>query len=391
MALLKRNRVVDPDAPGVRGPARIARQSSDFAGVRAGDVVVIDLPDLEVQDAEVLVAREVAAVVNVAPSSTGRYPNLGPQVLTSAGIHLVDDVGEGLFARLRSGEQVRVEGSAVFRGEELLATGIEMTGERISEGLTQASTELSNRLDSVTANASDQLRRERAMLFEGARIPRLQQSGRGRAAVIVADTFDVEDDLKGMRRFIRDNDPLLIGVGKGGDVIAGLGLVPHVVIGTDEQLTNSSIDKAREAVVVSPAGRLDHPERFEQHGTNAMVFAASGASEDLAILLADHNDADVIVLAGAPPTLVALLERDTADVGSAFVARLKAGTKVVDAKAVRFFAVQRLTWLVPFLLLLAGVVAVIAAVLTTPAGQVWWTDLRDLVGSGISWIEGLFS
>lgn len=391
MALLKRKRADAVDAPGVVGPARLARETTDFTAVRAGDVVVIDIADLEAQDAQTLAAREVAAVVNASPSSTGRYPNLGPQVLVNAGIALVDDVGDGIFARLRSGERLRVDGAAVYRGDELVATGVEMTGERISAGLTQASTELSNRLDSVTANASDQLRRERAMLFEGARIPRLVQSVRDRAAIIVADAFDVEADLKGLRRFIRDNDPLLIAVGKGGDRLVDMGLVPHVLIGTDEELPTGAIAKAREVVVVSPSGRIARPERFEQHGTPATVFAATGASQDLAILLADHNDASVIVLAGAPPTLLALLERDTADVGSAFVARLKAGTKVVDAKAVRFFAVQRLSWLVPVLLLLAGVVAVVAAIATTPAGMSWWDDLRDLVGDGVSWIEGLFS
>lgn len=391
MALLKRKRAVDSDAPGVQGPARLARDPEDFTGVRAGDVVIIDLPDLDAQDAETLIDHEVVGVVNAARSSTGRYPNLGPQVLETAGVMLVDDVGEGIFARLRSGEQIRVHDGAVHRGEELIASGVEMTGERISAGLTQASTELSNKLDSVTANASDQLRRERALVFEGERVPMLSKRLRGRAAVVVTDAFDVESDLKGIRRFIRDNDPLLIGVGSGGDVIVKLGLVPHVLVGTDAELTNSSIAKAEEVMVVSASGRIDRPERFEQHGTTATVFTANIASEDLAILLADHNDAAVIMLAGTPPTLVESLERDTADVGGAFVARLKAGTKIVDAKAVRFFAVQRLTWLIPLLLLLAGVVAVIAAVLTTPVGQSWWSDLSDVVGDFFSWIGGFFS
>jgi len=391
MALLKRNRAVDSDVPGVQGPARLAREPADFSGVRAGDIVIIDLPDMEAQDAETLIDHEVAAVVNAASSSTGRYPNLGPQVLATAGVALVDDVGEGIFSRLRSGEQLRVHDAAVYRGEELIASGVEMTGERISADLTQASTELSNRLDSVTANASDQLRRERALVFEGERVPMLSHRLRGRAAVVVSDAFDVEADLKGIRRFIRDNDPLLIGVGSGGDVIVKLGLKPHVLVGADAELTNTSIAKADEVMVVSPSGRIERPERFEQHGTTATVFTANSGSEDLAILLADHNGAEVIVLAGAPPTLIEALGRDTAEVGGAFVARLKAGTKLVDAKAVRFFAVQRLTWMIPLVLLLAGVIAVTAAVLTTPVGQVWWSDLRELFGDFFSWIGGSFS
>ena len=66
---------------------------------RPGDIAVIDHQDLDGPSAQLLVDAGVAAVVNASPSISGRYPNLGPHVLVSAGIPLLDEVG----AEVRAG------------------------------------------------------------------------------------------------------------------------------------------------------------------------------------------------------------------------------------------------------------------------------------------------
>ena len=38
-------------------------------------------------------AADVVAVVNASPSISGRFPNLGPELLAASGITLIDDVG----------------------------------------------------------------------------------------------------------------------------------------------------------------------------------------------------------------------------------------------------------------------------------------------------------
>ena len=96
--------------------------------------------------AEALVACRVAAVINVAPSISGRYPNLGPEILVGAGVPLLDipappesrDPGDpaqrasadrsdadnvNIFAAVREGESLRVDNNAVYRDDQLLLTG----------------------------------------------------------------------------------------------------------------------------------------------------------------------------------------------------------------------------------------------------------------------------
>ena len=71
---------------------------------------MIDHADLDRIAAEDLVASGVRAVVNVAPSSTGRYPNPGPLILARAGVRLVDVPGAPLFEQLKDGDEIAISG-----------------------------------------------------------------------------------------------------------------------------------------------------------------------------------------------------------------------------------------------------------------------------------------
>src|ERR671929_322947 len=122
LPVLRRTRSAEPGV--ITGAARLDRRTKRLVGrLRPGDIAVIDHVDLDRVAADSLVAVGVAAVLNVKPSVSGRYPNLGPEVLIQAGIPLVDDLGEELFDRLREGDLVRVEGEAVFLGSEKIASG----------------------------------------------------------------------------------------------------------------------------------------------------------------------------------------------------------------------------------------------------------------------------
>src|SRR5258708_6731770 len=95
--------------PGVTGPARVDRRTKNLTKrLRPGDIAVIDHVDIDRVAADAMVACRPAAVVNAAPSITGRYPNLGPGILVDAGIPLVDDAGPDLVSAIVEGGPVRV-------------------------------------------------------------------------------------------------------------------------------------------------------------------------------------------------------------------------------------------------------------------------------------------
>ncbi|HEX2291152.1 MAG TPA: thiamine pyrophosphokinase, partial [Pseudonocardiaceae bacterium] len=74
------------ELPGVSGLAKVDRRADALVRrVGPGDIAVLDQVDLDRRTADALVAAGVAGVVNAAPSISGRFPNLGPEILVAAG------------------------------------------------------------------------------------------------------------------------------------------------------------------------------------------------------------------------------------------------------------------------------------------------------------------
>ncbi len=78
--------------------------------------MVIDALDLDRITADALVEADIAAVVNASPSISGRYPNLGPEVLVNNGVTLIDETGPEVFKRVKDGARVRLYDGGVYAG-----------------------------------------------------------------------------------------------------------------------------------------------------------------------------------------------------------------------------------------------------------------------------------
>lgn len=104
-ALLSRN----TSRPGLIGIARVDRNIDRLLRrVCPGDIVVLDVLDLDRITADALVEAEIAAVVNASSSVSGRYPNLGPEVLVTNGVTLIDETGPEIFKKVKDGAKVRL-------------------------------------------------------------------------------------------------------------------------------------------------------------------------------------------------------------------------------------------------------------------------------------------
>ena len=218
MKILSRTKSPTGDGNGVAGVARVERDNAQLSRkLRPGDIAFIDHIDLDRTHAEALVDRGVRAVVNASPSTSGRYPNLGPQILAHAGISIVDNVGPRIWDSIKSGDRVRLEDGKVYRNDSLVATGTDLDDSRISGQLSSAQSGLSTQLESLAANSAEHLRREHGMLLEGAGVPRLRTRLRNRPVVVVSKTYYYATDLAGLKDYINDHDVVLIGAGSGAD------------------------------------------------------------------------------------------------------------------------------------------------------------------------------
>lgn len=356
-----------------------------------GDIAVIDHVDIDRASAEALVARRVAAVVNASESISGRYPNLGPEIIAAAGIPLIDSVGADVFAAIDDGDTVRVEDGTIYRGATVVGQGEVFDATRILQLMEEARTGLSSQLDAFTANAIEFLRRERALLIDGVGVPDIDLPVEGRHVLIVIRGYDYREDLAALRRYIRQCRPILCGVDGGADALVEAGYTPDLIVGDMGAVSDSTLGCGAELVVHAfrdtgaPA-----MERLERLGLDGVVFSASGTSEDAAMLLADSKGAALIVAAGSHATLVEFLDKGRSGMASTFLTRLRVGPKLIDAKGVsQLYRSTVRVWQL-LLLLVTGLLALVVAIASTPSGRAWLSVSDSRWNDFVYWFQGLF-
>ncbi len=378
-----------PTLPGVHGPARIHRRTASLLGrLRVGDIAVIDHLDMDRDTAQALVDAGVVAVVNAGPLISGRYPNLGPERLVEAGVLVVDNAGTEVFDRLKDGSEIRIDGGVVYAGDDLVSPARELTADVVRAEMGKARSGLAAQLESFTHNSTEFLRREQDLLLHGHGVPQTSTEMAGRPVVVVVRSHGWEDELRGIKPFVREQRPVLIGVDRGADALADAGHRPDVVVvtGDSDDLPSASVlRKARDVVVLVERGAArGATEQLERMGIRPLRFETTATTEDAALLLASAREASLIVGVGMHATLDEFLDRRRAGLASTFLTRLKLGPDLVDAAALPrlYDGAVRPRHLLGALV--AGTLAVAAAISVTPVGQEWVEDVRPTVSSSTS-------
>jgi len=390
---LRRGRSQDV-GPGVAGTARLDRRTKNLTKrLRPGDIAVIDHVDIDRVSADALVGCKVAAVVNASPSISGRYPNLGPEILLAAGIPLLDDVGREVFSRLKEGAPVRLDGAQLLAEDgTVLAEGIAQDDTTVAAAMAEAKAGLSVQLEAFAANTMEYMKRERALLLDGVGVPDVVTQIDGRHVLVVVRGYDYKEDLQALRPYIRDYRPVLIGVDGGADALVEAGYSPDMIVGDMDSVSDDVLKCGAEVVVHAYAdGRAPGLARVQDLGVEAITFPASATSEDIAMLLADEKGARLIVAVGTHATLVEFLDKGRGGMASTFLTRLRLGGKLVDAKGVSRLYRSRISSAALVVLVLAAFVAIGSAIAVSAVGQVYLDLLLDQWNSFVFWLENLLS
>ena len=391
LASLRRSRRAD-GLPGVSGVARLDRRTKDLTKrLRPGDIAIIDHVDVDRVSADALVTCRVAAVVNAAPSTSGRYPNLGPEILLAAGIPLLDNVGLDVFSAVREGDVVRVDGDTAYVGDKVVGKGTPQDAESIDAAMAEARAGLHTQLEAFAANTMEYLLKERGLLLDGVGVPDVRTDFTGRHALVVVRGYDYREDLAVLRPYIREYRPILIGVDGGADALLEAGYRPDVIVGDMDSVSDATLRCGAEVVVHAYAdGRAPGLQRVQDLGVAAVVFPAAGTSEDVALLLADEKGATLIVAVGTHATLVEFLDKGRQGMASTFLTRLRVGGKLVDAKGVsRLYRKRISNW--SLVLLFASTLATMAAaVAVSSVGRAYTLLLDDQWHSFLFWLTSLF-
>lgn len=382
-------------AARTEGVARLGKRTKDLTKrLRPGEIAIIDHEDIDRVAAEALVEREPAAVLNVAASTSGRYPNAGPRILVDAGIVLVDSLGDEVFEGIRDGERITVEDGRVLLGDEVVAEGAPQDDASVTASLEASREGLSEQLELFAENTMEYMLRERDLLLDGIGAPEVSTRMDGRPVLIVVRGYHYKEDLATLKPFLRENRPVIIGVDGGADAVIEAGFRPDMIIGDMDSVSDRALRSGSELVVHAYRdGRAPGMERLAELGLaeGAVAFPASGTSEDIAMLLADEKGASVIVAVGTHGTLEEFLDKGRAGMSSTFLTRLRIGSKLVDAKGVSRLYRQRISTFQLVLLALAGLAALAVALWATPGGQALVQILFARLDGCLSWFTTLFT
>src|SRR5919201_130259 len=275
----------------IRGTARLGRRTKDLVKrLGPGDIAVIDHRNLDRIAAEELIA---------------------------------------------SGDRLELEGGRIHSNGELIAEGRLLREEELAREHEEQRARIDRALHDFTENTLAHLREESGLLSGAIDLPETRTRFRDRHVLIVVRGTDHVRDLRALRAYIEDVNPILVGVDGGAGPIVREGLRPDVVLGDMDSAGEAALRSGAELIVHAyPDGDAPGAERLRRLALPHTVVPSAGTSQDVAMLLAYEKGASLIVSVGAHFNLVEFLERSRGGMSSTFLTRLRIGETLVDAKGV---------------------------------------------------------
>ena len=368
------------ELPGLHGALRDCTPGGNgMKKFRAGDIAVINAANISRQEAQALIDVEPAAVVNVAEFSTGTIPNYGPHMLLDAQVLLVENVGDEFVAGFRDGKKARITPDGeIFVGETLLGQGSQVERAKAEKDFAEARRNLVDHMEAYFGNSIEFIHSEGPLLIDGLGIPEAGSEMNGRKVLVVSPSDEHRGKIKALRNFIREYQPVLVGVDAAADSLLELGYTPDIIVGNPLHIATETLRSgARVILPADPDGTADGLERIQDLGIGAMTFpAATESATDLALLLADYHEAELIVQVGDSLDLDDIFAAESNATPAAMLTRLKAGHRLVDSSAIiNLYTVKSsgsLTWLWAILGILVALAAIVLIV--GLGGQGTFTD-----------------
>ena len=370
----------------IAGRVRCGRRTKDLVKkLAAGEIAVIDHADLDRIASEDLAGSGVAAVLNNRASSTDRYPNVGPLLLSSAGVPLIDFAEADLFGLLSDGDRIEIDGGRLIRDGEELAVGLRLSEHEMRERLAAQRERIDRALGEFATNTIEHVREESELLTGDIDFPPVRTRFRDRHTLIVVRGPDYRQDLSTLGSYIRDVRPVIVAVDGGADAVIEAGFKPDVILGDMDSATDSALASGAELIVHAYRdGGAPGRERLQRLGLEHVLIPAAGTSQDVAMLLAHERGARLIVTVGAHFNLLEFLDKNRAGMSSTFLTRLRVGETLVDAKGVSRLYRPGLGVSGAAMFLAAFVVLLVIVVVASPAldnvTELLWLKIQDVLG-----------
>lgn len=296
-------------------------------------LIVIQHDDLDEMAASGILEAKVKAVINAGKTMSGKYPAKGPLLLLQAGVPIFE-INETDFSSFQDGMEITVSEHRIYT-EEMSVPCERFTDDKWAERHEQALLNLEDELDQFVDNTLAYAAKEKHFFIRAMHSPPLQTEIAGKHVVVVVRGSNYKNDLRTIRDYILEYRPVLIGVDGGADALMENGYTPDLIIGDMDSISDQAICCGAELVVHAyPDHRAPGMARIQQLGLQALTLPAPGTSEDVAMLLAYEEKAQLIVTIGTHTHMIDFLEKGRKGMASTMLVRMKVGARLVDAKGV---------------------------------------------------------
>ncbi|WP_256019699.1 putative cytokinetic ring protein SteA [Corynebacterium sp. CCUG 65737] len=312
-------------------------QGKGLRKLSEGDIAIVDAPDMSRREAQLLVEKRPAAVVNIAPFSSGNIPNYGPQLLLDADIRLLEGAGAATREAFRDGKKATLTADGeIIVGKKVIAQAEPLDQAAVESSFDNSQRELVDHMEAYFGNTTEFIHTESPLLVDGVGVPELGDVMDGKKVLVVSPTLDTREKISNLRHFIREFQPVVIGVGAASDTLLDLGYSCDFIVGDPADISSDNLrGDARVILPADPDGHAAGLERIQDLGVGAVTFpAATDSPTDLAILLAVYHNAEIIVTAGDSVDLDRIFAGADHAAPPAMLARLKAGDRIVDSQVI---------------------------------------------------------
>ncbi|MBS4536221.1 hypothetical protein GOQ29_11395 [Clostridium sp. D2Q-14] len=274
-----------------------------------------------------LIECGILAVINTSKSCTGSYPNRGPRILHEYNIPLYD-IDDKFFSIINTNDKCKIVHNQLYINDVYLC---EMTQVNDNINLDLFIETIRN----FMKNTWNYMDKEIDILLSNISIPYLNTEIINKDVLLVSRGHDYKKDLYSLSNYIKENNPIIIGIDGGGDALIKENIIPNIIVGDMDSVSDDCLFKAKEIVVHGYLnGEVPGKYRIEKLGLKYKIFNFIGTSEDAAIILAYLNNCRKIILIGSHNNIIDFLEKGRKGMASTIFIRSIIGDRIIDVKGI---------------------------------------------------------
>lgn len=325
----------------LQGRIKVGEKTKSLVNfLRPGDIAVIRHDDIDDLAALALVHSGVKTVLNTGSSMTGRFPAAGARTLLQNNIRVVDvSLPLGCF---RDNDMVTVLDSDIIirnyiHKNACTVVNWDYISKRQLRSEENEDGEILKFIDNTINHAAIEM--DRLVCFSG--YPELETRLEGRHAIVVVRNSSTFEEINALKDYIEKYEPIFIGVDGGADAIINSGYIPDIIIGDMDSVSDIGIYRSREIILHAyEDGHCPCLGRIASMDVPYKMLAIKGTSEDAALMLAYHKEAELIVLVGGHSCMHDFVSKGRPGMASTFIVRTIIGNRLVDCKGLDIVAVS---------------------------------------------------